>query len=77
MVQEISGKFRDKKVWKLPTGVVNEVSGNIESVLAANNTKIKHPYFMFQGEDIWTTAIREVKEETGVSCQVSILVTAH
>lgn len=45
VVQEKSGAFGAKGVWKFPTGVAN------------------------QGEDIWTAAIREVKEETDTNPQ--------
>ncbi|KAG5228582.1 nudix hydrolase [Salix suchowensis] len=45
VVQEKNGAFRDKDVWKFPTGVAN------------------------QGEDIWTAAIREVKEETDIDTE--------
>ncbi|XP_034900942.1 nudix hydrolase 7 isoform X3 [Populus alba] len=45
VVQEKSGAFGAKGVWKFPTGVAN------------------------QGEDIWTAAIREVEEETGIDTE--------
>ncbi|KAL9406212.1 hypothetical protein Peur_003184 [Populus x canadensis] len=45
VVQEKSGAFGAKGVWKFPTGVAN------------------------QGEDIWTAAIREVKEETDIDTE--------
>lgn len=75
VVKEKSGGFKGKGVWKLPTGVVNEVRflpaqgvlvlTFMMSFIIAGGKKIDkfHP----QGEDICTAAIREVKEETGVS----------
>jgi ADP-ribose pyrophosphatase YjhB (NUDIX family) len=69
VVQENNGKFKGSGVWKFPTGVVDEVRPLLQCSL--NSTVgIIFPgieFFNSQGEDIWTAAMREVREETGVS----------
>ena len=69
VVQEISGKFKGTGVWKFPTGVVNEVSmPQVQSLIKFfRKCSPWIEIFHTQGEDICIAAIREVKEETGVS----------
>lgn len=79
VVQEKNGLLRGTGVWKFPTGVVDEVCANFRPeellfifirnrVQSKSNQQIK--LYLLQGEDICAAAVREVKEETGVSsCQ--------
>lgn len=68
VVKEKHGYFKGKDAWKFPTGVVNQVSIiwwwlYVNAFSWCAHGEILHP----QGEDICAAAIREVKEETGVS----------
>ena len=83
VVQEKNGAFKGQGVWKFPTGA-NEVSTPQLQFFIKFFRKIQEmisPWietFYPQGEDICTAAIREVKEETGVSnlwTQMSMIFT--
>lgn len=77
-VQEKSGVLQGTGVWKFPTGVVDEVCVCVpgsfvfdchsNGVWFKSNQYIKHS--LVKGEDICVAAVREVKEETGVSIYI-------
>ena len=70
MVQEKIGRYQGTGVWKIPTGVADEV--HIHQKEFIYNTILLfistiNDLFNSQSEDIFAAAVREVKEETGVS----------
>lgn len=68
-MQEKHGSFKGTGIWKIPTGIVEEVCALDE--VPFELARILKPLIgtllvNFQGEDIFIGATREVKEETGV-----------
>ncbi|XP_075084010.1 nudix hydrolase 10 isoform X1 [Nicotiana tabacum] len=75
VVQERNGAFKGTEVWKMPTGVVDEVNNDISNPLSywflinCNKIFTKSNSFKQQGEDICDAAVREVQEETGIKAE--------
>lgn len=77
VVKEKRGRFHGIGAWKLPTGVVdavctfsnrNYISSSKQKSLNARDRRWSKTFDLYlQGEEIFEAAIREVKEETGVS----------
>lgn len=70
VVQEKNGRFQGKGIWKIPTGVLDQVL-----IFSRENWIIRQKcvldfalrlFFGLQGEDVFDGAVREVKEETQV-----------
>lgn len=70
VLQEKTGHFQGTGSWKFPTGIADQV--NVLIISFANQYKklflgLYNLLIPLQGEDICAAAVREVKEETGVS----------